>query len=77
MEKVLDRELRELTACINEDPNCPEVCFLHQAIQELTERKTAALTHDVAVEKEITEPKVNTDNHLIVHLLMVKKFNLQ
>ncbi len=51
MEKVLDRELCELSACFKEDPHCPEVCFIHQAINELTERKKALLVHDEIDEK--------------------------
>lgn len=41
MEKVIDREHKELTIRLEEDPHCPEVCFLHQAIRELSERKNS------------------------------------
>lgn len=49
MEKVVDRELRELTACYDEDPDCPEVCFIHQAIGELSERKKSLMVANNAM----------------------------
>jgi hypothetical protein len=46
MDKVIDREHRELTLQMELDPSCPEVCFVHQAIGALGERKNFLMTVD-------------------------------
>jgi hypothetical protein len=59
---IVDYERSELQKQLSEEENCPETCFIEQAIDLLSERH-AALSREVATSQAQSEqPELNVEN---------------
>lgn len=58
---IVDRERRELEKQLSEEENCPETCFIEQAINLLSERHTILAEKVAPSQAENEQPELNVE----------------
>lgn len=58
---IVDHERSELEKQLSEEENCPETCFIEQAINLLSERHASLSKKVAALQDENEQPELNVE----------------